>query len=332
MKARGPVPIVIAHRGASGYRPEHSLLSYQMAIDLGADAIEPDVVASSDGVLVLRHDNELSKTTDVADRKEFASRRTSKVIDGKKYTGWFTEDFTWAELQRLKVRERLPKLRSKSFDDREGILRLSEVFDLVEKANVKLVVEIKHATYFASIGLPMDDLLANEIAGSEWEQSTELTIECFETTILRKLSARGFKAKTVFLIESSGFPADEVARLGKQARSFEYFTTNEGLTELASDGIDGIGVDKQLLLRKDKAGKVLGVTDLVKRAHSAGLLVYCWTLRAENAFLAKNLQTGGGDRQFGQWREEFSLLMNSGLDGVFADQPDLALEVRNSLK
>ncbi|MBX3088555.1 MAG: glycerophosphodiester phosphodiesterase [Cryobacterium sp.] len=331
MNAPARRPIVIAHRGASGYRPEHSILSYELAIELGADAIEPDVVASSDGVLVLRHDNELSTTTDVADHPEFASRRTSKQIDGRKYTGWFTEDFTWAELQSLHARERIPKIRGREFDDLAGILRLSDLFKLLEGTEVGLVVEIKHATYFESLGLHMDELLLSEISGTVWADSSRLTVECFETRVLEKLSRKGLKASTIFLVESSGSPADEVAIAGKAARSFADFMTDKGLAGLAESGIDGIGVDKQLLLKKDKAGRVTGVTDLVERAHATGLLVYCWTLRAENAFLAKNLQLSGGDREFGQWREEFSLLMKSGLDGVFADQPDLALEVRRGL-
>jgi glycerophosphoryl diester phosphodiesterase len=157
-------PLVIAHRGASGYRPEHTRSAFELAFALGADAVEPDIVASKDGVLVVRHENEISGTTDVASHPEFASRKTTKVIDGVSLTGWFTEDFTWAELSTLRAIERIPQLRqaSSSFDRTEGILRLSDLLAIVDTATLAagrrlvLVAEIKHATYFESIGLPLD--------------------------------------------------------------------------------------------------------------------------------------------------------------------------------
>jgi len=325
-------PLIIAHRGASGYRPEHSRAAYNLALDLGVDAVEPDIVATADGVLVLRHENEISGTTDVATRPEFANRRTTKLIDGEKLTGWFTEDFTWLELKTLRVRERLPKLRSRSFDSEEGILRLTDLLDLLDaRGDVGMVAEIKHATYFASIGLPLDDLLAAELSDAGWEGDPRLIVECFETTVLGQLRARGIAATYVFLLESTGAPADEVAAHGSDARPFASYLTDDGLAGLAASGIDGISVDKRLLLVADAAGRVTGTNDLVERAHAAGLLVFCWTLRAENSFLPKNLRRAGGPREFGEWRDEFALIMRTGLDGVFADQPDLALEVRAGL-
>lgn len=325
-------PLVIAHRGASGYRPEHSRSAYDLAIDLGVDAIEPDIVATADGVLVLRHENEISGTTDVASRPEFAGRRTTKVIDGQRLTGWFTEDFTWLELKTLRVRERLPKLRSRSFDGEEGILRLGDLIDLLdERGGVGMVAEIKHAAYFESIGLPLDELVAAELSSAGWEDDPRLTVECFETRVLGQLQDRGIVAQYVFLLESSGAPADEVAAHGREARPYSAYLTDAGLAGLAASGIDGISVDKHLLLATDAAGHVTGTTDLVDRAHAAGLLVFCWTLRAENSFLPKNLRRAGGSREFGEWRDEFQLIMRSGLDGVFADQPDLAIEARAGL-
>ncbi len=325
-------PLVIAHRGASGYRPEHSRAAYDLALDMGVDAVEPDIVATADGVLVLRHENEISGTTDVASRPEFAGRRTTKLIDGQKLTGWFTEDFTWLELKTLRVRERLPKLRSRSFDGEDGILRLTDLIDLLDaRGSVAMVAEVKHASYFASIGLPLDELLAAELSGAGWENDPRLIIECFETTVLGQLRRRGIAATYVFLLESTGAPADEVAAHGGDARPFSSYLTDVGLAGLAASGIDGISVDKRLLLVTDAAGRVTGTTDLVARAHAAGLAVFCWTLRAENAFLPKNLRRAGGPREFGQWRDEFELIMRAGLDGVFADQPDLAIEVRASL-
>lgn len=325
-------PLVIAHRGASGYRPEHSRAAYDLAIDLGADAVEPDIVATADGVLVLRHENEISGTTDVAHRPEFADRRTTKVIDGQKLTGWFTEDFTWLELKTLRVRERLPKLRSRSFDGEEGILRLGDLIDLLdERGGVGMVAEIKHAAYFESIGLPLDELVAAELSSAGWENDQRLTVECFETRVLEQVRDRGIAAKYVFLLESGGAPADEVAERGRAAKPYSAYLTDAGLAGIAASGIDGISVDKRLLLAADSSGFVTGTTDLVDRAHAAGLLVYCWTLRAENSFLPKNMRRGGGPREFGEWRDEFQLILRSGLDGVFADQPDLAIAARAGL-
>ncbi|MBB5632861.1 glycerophosphoryl diester phosphodiesterase [Cryobacterium mesophilum] len=325
-------PLVIAHRGASGYRPEHSLAAYDLALDLGADAVEPDIVATKDGILVLRHENEISGTTDVAAHPEFADRRTSKVIDGQKLTGWFTEDFTWQELRTLRVRERLPKLRSRAFDGEEGILRLTDLLDLLDdRGGAGMVAEIKHATYFESIGLPLDELFAAELSSAGWSSDPRLTVECFETTVLGRIRNRGVQAKYVFLLEAAGAPADQVAAHGSAAQPFSAYLTDGGLVALAASGLQGISVDKRMLLELDKAGNATGTTDLVQRAHAAGLDVYCWTLRAENQFLAKNLRRGVNARDYGDWLGEFQLLMRTGLDGVFSDQADLAIEARAAL-
>jgi len=327
-----PAPLVIAHRGASGYRPEHSKAAYELALNMGVDAVEPDIVATRDGVLVLRHENEISGTTDVAEHPEFADRRTSKVIDGTKHTGWFTEDFTWAELSVLRVKERLPKLRSRAFDGDEVILRFTDLLDLLDaRGNVGMVAEIKHATYFESIGLPLDELVAAELRAAGWGSDSRLTVESFETRVLGQLRDRGIGARSVFLLESSGAPADEVAAHGATGKRFADYLTDQGLAELAESGIDGISVDKRMLLVADAAGRVTGTTDLVQRAHAAGLIVFCWTLRAENHFLAKNFREGGGAKEYGAWHDEYQLIMRSGLDGVFADQPDLAIEARSAL-
>jgi glycerophosphoryl diester phosphodiesterase len=299
---------------------------------MGVDAVEPDIVATRDGVLVLRHENEISGTTDVATHPEFAERRTAKVIDGQKLTGWFTEDFTWEELSTLRVKERLPKLRSRAFDGEEGILRFSELIGLLDGHDgVGMVAEIKHASYFESIGLPLDELVAAELSAAGWQSDPRLTVECFETRVLAQIRDRGIDAQYVFLLESSGAPADEVAAHGRKAKAFADYLTTEGLAELAASGVDGISVDKRMLLVTDAAGSVTGTNDLVERAHAAGLTVFCWTLRAENQFLAKNLRGGVDPAEFGAWRDEYTLIMRSGLDGVFADQPDLAIEARDAL-
>lgn len=330
--------MVIAHRGASGYRPEHTRSAYLLAIELGADAVEPDLVVTRDGVLVIRHENEISGTTDVAAHPEFAGRRTTKTIDGVKLTGWFTEDFTWAELSTLRARERLPKLRAanRAFEGDDGILRLVDLLEILDAApplaasgrRVGLVAEIKHASYFASIGMPLDELFAAELARAGWGDDERLTVESFETTVLAQIRDRGIRARYVFLLEASGGPADH------PHTSYADHLTPQGLAALAAgEGVprvDGISVDKQLLLRADDAGKT-ALTDLVDRAHDAGLTIFCWTLRAENRFLASDLRVGLSGAAHGNWRREFELILGSGIDGVFTDQVDLAIEVRAGL-
>jgi len=325
-------PLVIGHRGASGYRPEHTRAAYELAFALGADAVEPDIVATKDGVLVLRHENEISGTTDVARHPEFADRRATKTIDGITLTGWFTEDFTWAELQTLRADERLPAIRqgAATFSGRGGILRLTDLMGIIDEQSAMagrqlvMVAEIKHATYFESIGLPLDELFAAEVDG--WATHENLIVECFEQTVLGLIRGRGVPGRLVFLVESKGSPADLVARFGRRAIPYSAHLTDAGLVRLAKE-VDGISVDKQLLLVKDAAGGVTGITDLVARAHAAGLEAYTWTLRAENRFLAKNLRFGTVARDFGDWPSEFELIIGTGVDGVFTDQPDLVVEL-----
>ncbi|HOT32868.1 MAG TPA: glycerophosphodiester phosphodiesterase family protein [Rhodoglobus sp.] len=322
------VPLIIGHRGASGYRPEHTRAAYELAFRLGADAVEPDIVATRDGVLVLRHENEISGTTDVASRPEFADRRTTKLIDGARLTGWFTEDFTWAELSTLRAVERLPQVRqaSATFDGLEPILRLRDLLGIIDDASGDrqriMVAELKHATYFESIGLPLDELFASEVSG--WASDENLIVECFEQTVLGKVRARGVPGRVVFLAEASGSPADLVAQFGSKALPYSAHLTNAGLARLAT-AVDGVSVDKRLILSTDAAGTTT-TTDFVERAHAAGLEVYTWTLRAENKFLAKGMRRGSSARDYGDWLDEFRLILGTGLDGVFADQPDLVRE------
>jgi glycerophosphoryl diester phosphodiesterase len=319
-------PLIIGHRGASGYRPEHTRSAYELAFALGADAVEPDIVASKDGVLVLRHENEISGTTDVALRPEFASRKTTKTIDGQLLTGWFTEDFTWMELSTLRAIERLPHVRqpSTSFDGAEGILRLADLIEIIDAASARgarqliMVAEIKHATYFESLGLPLDELFAREIAA--WATPTNLIVESFEQSVLLKIRERGVVGRLVLLADREGAPADLVAKDGDSARRYADHLTDEGLARLATE-VDGVSVDKRIILAKGGAA----TTDVVTRAHAAGLLVFAWTLRAENKFLAKGFRRGANPAEFGDWRSEFQLVIGTGVDGIFVDQPDLAL-------
>ena len=325
-------PLVIAHRGASGYRPEHTAGAYELAIALGADAVEPDLVPTRDGVLVVRHENEISGTTDVAKHPEFADRRASKTIDGTAYTGWFTEDFTWSELATLRSRERLAKLRpgNARYDGKQGILRLVDLVDLLLAAGrpLLMVAELKHATYFESIGLPVAGAFAADIA--RWARPDNLVVESFEQSVLGEVQNLDVPGRVTFLAEGSGAPADQVARFGSGARSYADHLTDAGLARLAAE-VDGVSVDKALLLARDDSGVVTGTTDLVTRARSSGLETYTWTLRAENQFLEKPFRRGVRARDLGHWEREFDLIMRTGVDGVFADQPDLALRARARL-
>lgn len=310
---------MIGHRGASGYRPEHTRPAFELAFELGADAIEPDIVATRDGVLVVRHENEISGTTDVAEHREFADRRTTKVIDGVTQSGWFTEDFTWAELIGLRARERLPGIRSAAFDGRFGILRLIDLFEIIDaqdRASV-MVAEIKHPTYFASIGLPLAELFAADVAG--WATADNLIVESFEQTVLGQIRARSVPGRTVFLAEVSGAPADLVALDGSDARSYARHLDAPGLARLAED-VDGVSVDKALLMAD--AGRAF-----VDLAHGAGLEVFGWTLRAENEFLSREFTRGTNAAALGDWRGEFGHVLATGVDGVFVDQPDLMRQV-----
>ena len=323
---------MIAHRGASGYRPEHTAAAYQLAITQGADAVEPDLVPTRDGVLVVRHENEISGTTDVASHPEFADRQTTKTIDGISFTGWFTEDFTWSELTSLRTRERLGKVRPANarFDGKQGILRLVDLIDLLLAADrrVLMVAELKHASYFESIGLALPEIFAVDIA--RWAKPDNLVVESFEQTVLGDVQELDVPGRVTFLAEASGAPADQVARLGAEARGYSDYLTDAGLARLAAE-VDGVSVEKSLLLETDNAGAVTGTTDLAERARSAGLETYTWTLRAENQFLEKNFRRGPRARDLGHWEREFVTLMRTGVDGVFADQPDLALRARAAL-
>lgn len=328
--AAGAEPLIIGHRGAPGYRPEHTRASYQIALAQGADAVEPDLVASRDGVLVIRHENEISGTTDVATRPEFASRRTTKEIDGRELTGWFTEDFTWAELATLRAIERLPHLRpgSAAFDGVYPLMRLADLLSLLahsQRATAPgLVAELKHATYFASVGLPLDELFDNEVTTSALGRPTAdwLTVESFERSVLSRLQHRGVEAKYVYLMGAGGTAFDLRIDGGNRALTYAEELTDERLAALGrkdEGGLDGISVDKSLLL----APSTDGHRDLVSRAHAVGLEVFCWTFRPENEFLSPTYRTGP-PASFGNWRGELEELIEVGVDGIFMDHPILA--------
>ena len=318
-------PLVIGHRGAPGYRPEHSRSSYELAFAMGVDAVEPDVVATKDGVLVIRHENEISGTTNVADHPEFAARKTTKRIDGEPLTGWFTEDFTWEELATLRVRERLPELRasSASFDETQPILRLNDLLELVRSASsehgreIGVVLEIKHATYFAGLGLSLAPLIARDLRDAAWaDGELPLIIESFESTVLGEVRAEGVVASYVYLIEASGRPYDRLVAQGRAALTYKQTVAPDGLDGLVGD-VDGISVNKRMLLAPGST--------IVADAHARGLKVFTWTARPENAFLAARFRGSGGRAEFGAYEAEWSVIARTGVDGVFVDHPDLGV-------
>lgn len=324
-----PAPLVVAHRGASGWRPEHTESAYRLAAQLGADAIEPDIVATRDGVLVLRHENEISGTTDVAERPEFRERRATKRIDGVELTGWFTEDFTWDELRTLRTRERLPGTRpnGRSFDGLGRILRLRDLLAILDETGLGLVAEVKHATYFDSIGLPLGELVASELARHGWARGRRLVVEAFEQSVVDDIRARGVEAEWIYLVEAQGAAADLVARFGAKATSYADQVSDAGLARLR-ESVDGISVDKSMLFnRLAIPGARPRPSDLTARAHAAGLKLFTWTLRPENRFLLPAHRVGKTGAEWGDWRREWGMVLDQDVDGVFADHPDLVREL-----
>lgn len=315
-------PLVIAHRGASGHRPEHTLAAYELAIEMGADFIEPDLVATQDGVLVARHENEITETTDVAGRPELAERRTTKRIDGREVTGWFTEDLTLAELRTLRARERLPH-RDPSWNGRFPVPTFAEVLDLARRKSAEtgrtigVYPETKHPTYFRTIGLPLEEpLLADLAAAGFGERSAPVFLQSFEVGNLQELRRRT-GLRLIQLLDAEGGPFD----LADQGGTYRAMTTPEGLAAIAAYA-DGIGPNKRLIVPAGPEGRLGAPTSLVADAHRAGLLVHPWTFRSDERYLAADY---GGDpgREYAQF---FAL----GIDGLFSDFPEAAIQARDA--
>jgi glycerophosphoryl diester phosphodiesterase len=332
---RPRLPLVIGHRGASGYRPEHTLASYRLAIDMGADYIEPDLVSTSDHVLVARHENEIGGTTDVADHPEFAGRRTTKTIDGNPVTGWFTEDFTLAELRTLRAKERLPDLRpaNTAFDGLYQVPTFQEVIDLAKRAGVGIYPETKHPTYFDSIGLSLEEpLVATLHANGYRGRNAPVFIQSFEVANLKELNRRT-RVPLVQLLDATGRPYDFV--VAGDPRTYADLATPEGLAEIATYA-DGVGPNKNLIVPRDAAGNLLDPTSFVRDAHRAGLVVHPWTFRKENSFLPNDFRQGNPAspeflRATGDAPAEFRLFFRLGVDGLFSDHPDTAVASRHHL-
>jgi len=339
-------PLVLAHRGASGYVPEHTLGAYAVAIEMGADYIEPDLVSTKDGILVARHENEIGGTTDVADHPEFAGRKTTKIIDGVSTLGWFTEDFTLAELKTLRARERLPELRpgNTRFDGVFQVPTFQEVLDLARSANFRFQLEAKakglserrclgvypetkHPTYFRNLGLPLEQKVVRQLARSEFYKTTRKAfIQSFEVGNLEYL-----KTITQFpliqLIDASGAPWDFVAK--GDPRTYADLVKPEGLAMIAGYA-DGVGVNKALIIPRNADNSLSTPTTLVADAHAAGLLVHSWTFRAENNFLPTDFRSGGSLADRGDLDAEITTFLQQGIDGFFTDQSDIGVRARNA--
>ena len=320
--------LIIAHRGASGERPEHTLAAYERAIDAGADFIEPDLVVTKDLVLVARHENELSDTTDVADREQFADRRRSKEIDGQLVVGWFAEDFTLAELRTLRAKERLPAIRpgNARFDGLYQVPTFGEIVSLVrakeaEKGHrIGLYPELKHPAFLLSQGIDSVDLLVTALKKEGLDTAdAPIFIQSFEVAPLKRLD-KLTDARLVQLVSPDGGPADE------PGMTYAEMLTPSGLAEIAAYA-DAIGPDVRQVAAAD--GKA---TPLVEQAHSAGLKVHAWTLRKENAFLPAPLRNGSDPTAEGNYAAAWGLLAATGVDGLFTDDPALAAALRRSAR
>jgi glycerophosphoryl diester phosphodiesterase len=330
-----PLPIVIGHRGASGYRPEHTLASYELAIEMGADYIEPDLVSTKDHVLVARHENDITATTNVADHAEFADRKTTKVIDGIAVTGWFTEDFTLAELKTLRAKERLPDIRpaNTAFDGLYQVPTFQEVIDLAKRARVGIYPETKHPTYFRSIGLPLEEPLVQALNTNGYRgRNAPVFVQSFEVGNLQRLN-RMTNVPLVQLIDATGKPYDFV--VAGDPRTYADLVTPAGLAEIATYA-DGIGANKNLIVPRDAQNRLASPTTLVQDAHRAGLVVHPWTFRRENTFLPEDFRQGNPASPFylqatGDFPAELRLFYKLGVDGLFSDNPDVAVAVRHQL-
>ena len=291
-------PIIIGHRGASGYRPEHTLAGYRLAAQMGADYIEPDLVSTKDGVLIARHENEIGSTTDAASK--FPNRKRTRTVDGMEITGWFSEDFTLAEIKTLRARERL-EFRSHAWDGQFEVPTFDEVIALAQELSKELgrpigiYPETKHPTYFRTIGLPLEDHLLDVLARHGWNTAeAPVFIQSFETN-LREIRPRT-KIRLIQLLEGK-IPTDD------QLRTIKAYA-------------DGVGPSTRLIIPANPDRTLQAPTDLVARAHAAGLLVHVWTLRSEPVFLSPSYR-GNIEAEFQQFRD-------LGVDGIFTDFPDAA--------
>jgi len=341
--AADPRPFVIAHRGASGYVPEHTLAGYFIAIQQGADYVEPDLVISKDGALLARHENEISGTTDVAAHPEFAARKATRSIDGEEVTGWFTEDFTLAELKTLRARERLPELRRANtrYDGVFEIPTFEEVLELVAGADAQraqlareagkpppprigIYPETKHPSYFAKLGLHFDEGMLEALERHGYgKRSDPICLQSFEVANLKSLRRRTDLC-LVQLVAPTGQPFDFT--LAGDKRTYLDLMSDTGLAEIATYA-DAIGPHKGMVVQF--SGRNAVDSGLARRARAKALGIHVWTLRAENEFLPVDLRSAGDAAAPGDLQTEIQALLDAGITGFFSDHPDLAVRTRD---
>ncbi|PAJ77087.1 glycerophosphodiester phosphodiesterase [Burkholderia ubonensis] len=325
---------VVGHRGASALRPEHTLASYRKAIEDGADVIEPDLVSTRDGVLVARHENEISGTTNVSTLPQFASRKATKTIDGVPLTGWFTEDFTLAELKTLRARERIPQFRpaNTAYNDQYEIPTFDEIVALAKQMSaqvgrtIHLYPETKHPTYFQSIGLPLEDRLVDALQKDPYTARTAtIYIQSFEVANLKAIRNRIGSSqpnwKLVQLMDDAAQrPYDFVKANDK--RTYGDLSTRDGMREVATYA-NGVGPYKASIIAVGADGTLQQPTSYVRYAHEAGLVVHPYTFRPENNFLPASLKDGGAAsaRNTAGSVREIQAYLRAGIDGFFTDDP-----------
>ncbi|MFJ6251890.1 MULTISPECIES: glycerophosphodiester phosphodiesterase [unclassified Streptomyces] len=326
-----PVPTIVGHRGASGYRPEHTLGSYRLALDLGAHVIEQDLVPTRDGHLVCRHENDITGTTDVADHPEFASRRTTRTVDGTALTGWFTEDFTLAELKTLRAKERIPANRQENtlYDGRwtvptfEEVLRWADEEGRRRGREVWLYVETKHPSYFRSLGLGLEERLARLLRRyGRHRAHSPVILQSFEPSSIQRL-AKLVDAPGVVLLSGAGTRPWDFTEAG-DPRTVADLITPEGLRWISSYA-KGIGPTLDLVIPRDASGRLGTPTTLVRDAHAAGLVLHPYTHRNENAFLPAEFRRGTDPNAYGDSFGALRKYLETGIDGIFSDNPDTAL-------
>ncbi|WP_203720707.1 glycerophosphodiester phosphodiesterase [Paractinoplanes brasiliensis] len=323
-------PEIFGHRGASGYRPEHTLASYELAARIGADYIEPDLVATKDHVLVCRHEPEIGGTTDVASRPEFAARRKTVLLDGVSVTGWFTEDFTLAELKSLRAVERLPAVRQENtlYDGLFEVPTFDEVLRLRARLSKELgrdigvIPETKHPTYFSRLGLDLETPLVRALRRHRLDRrGARVWIQSFEAANLETLRRRHrVQVSLVFLTSAAGSPFNDPTPYGE-------YLSPAGLKQLSTYA-DGIGPEKNQVIPRNADATLGTPTSLVRDAHAAGLKVIPYTFRAENQFLPAGLRVGADPNAYGRAIDEQVTFLRTGIDGLFTDQPDIGVLAR----
>ncbi|CAH0405998.1 unnamed protein product [Chilo suppressalis] len=332
-------PLVIGHRGASGYVPEHTLGSYALAITLGTDFVEPDLVMTKDGQLIARHDNELGLTTDVSEHHEFASRHRNQTVDGIEVTGWFTEDFTLEEIKTLRAVERIPKIRlgNARLNGAFTIPTFQEIIDLVkslqisQKRIIGIYPEIKHSTHFKTLGLPMERAVVGILNKNGYRsRESPIYIQSFEISNLKELKQLT-ELRLLQLYESnlSLQPYDQV--VAGTGYTYGDMATPLGLKEVAKYAY-AVGPDKTSIIPRDSNNRLCHATNFVHDAHLAGLKVHPYTFRAENSFLPAEFRSSTNEDDIGDLSSEIRAYLNAGIDGLFSDQPDIPVRMRKACK